>query len=126
MSIGTENSNLFILSTCDKFAVLMGKSGNLTFMSLESSLELVIGVPYINRAIGTGSIAVSICVKNGASKEGLLGSLFENTFLRKLLSGVRRVPELKFFHTESDESEVICLLGPCNVDDLVTRSLSGH
>ncbi len=126
LSIGTENSNFFILSTCDKLAVLMSKSGNLTIMSLESSLELVIRVPYINRAIGTGSIAVSLGVKNGASKEGLLCPLFENTFLRKLLGSVRRVPELKFFHTDSDKSEVICLLGPGNVDDLVTRSLSGH
>jgi hypothetical protein len=126
LSVRTEYHHFFVLPTCNKLAILVCECGNFTVMRLESSLQLVVRVPYIHGAVGTRGIAVALGIEYGTGKEGLFGTLFENAFLRKFLGGIGGVPEFKLLDTDCHKSQVVRFLRPSHIEDLIAGSLSSH
>mmetsp|Transcript_19392 Transcript_19392/g.29768 ORF Transcript_19392/g.29768 Transcript_19392/m.29768 type:complete len:355 (-) Transcript_19392:470-1534(-) len=116
-SLAREDGEHVVLTSGDKSALAAGKSGDVSSMSLQNEAELLLLIPNMDATVSTTRVADTILVEHSAVELGLGELGAEGTVLEKLLAGVGGVPELEGAGGDGDEFEVVCLLGPLNVEN---------
>lgn len=121
-SLSRVNGDFVILSGRDQISLMTNDGSAITLMSFEDETEFSSLIPAMDGTIGTSRVGKTIFIESAAIEFSLWIFLTECTVLKKFLSGICWVPELKRSSSNSNKSQIVLFLRPLNINNLISTS----
>jgi len=118
-----NHCNFLVFGSSDQLSAICHDCSDLGSVSLHSLDYLALSIPHLHKAIVATCVAPTLLVE-GCTHQIRLRSFAKSTFLEKFLSHISWVPKIKLFGADCDEPEVVCSLGPSQVENLALAAVN--